>query len=245
MNELSHAAPVGLTLYKEVKRQMLAALSASEWAPGDAIPSEKQLCLRFGVSIGTLRKAIDELVAENILIRHQGRGTFVAVHNRGPHLFRFFNVVRHDGQKSYPQLTLNAFAKIKGDKAVCDKLGVAAGAEVFQFTNVRSLNDEPVLVDEITLPEILFPGMTEVQLRDRPSTLYNLYQVAYGLNVIRIEERVRATLASAVHAELLNIEPGMPLLQIHRVAFSYNNQPIEYRVSYVNTQRYEYFPSVA
>src|SRR3981081_2779070 len=117
MNELSHAAPVGLTLYKEVKRQMLAALSACEWAPGDAIPSEKQLCLRFGVSIGTLRKAIDELVAENSLIRHQGRGTFVAVHNRGPHLFRFFNVVRHDGQKSYPQLTLNAFAKIKGDKA--------------------------------------------------------------------------------------------------------------------------------
>jgi GntR family transcriptional regulator len=87
--------------------------------------------------------------------------------------------------------------------------------------------------------------MTEAQLRDRPSTLYNLYQVAYGLNVIRIEERVRATLASTVHAELLNIEPGMPLLQIHRVAFSYNNQPIEYRVSYVNTQRYEYFPSVA
>lgn len=245
MNEFSHRTPVGLTLYKEVKRQMLASLSTGEWTSGDAIPSEKQLCLRFDVSIGTLRKAIDELVAENILIRHQGRGTFVSVHNRGPHLFRFFNVVRHDGQKSYPKLTLNAFAKVKADKEACDKLGIADGANVFQFTNVRSLNDEPVLVDEITLPEILFPGMTEAQLRDRPSTLYNLYQISYGLNVIRIEERVRATLATAVQAELLRINPGMPLLQIYRVAFSYNNQVIEFRKSYVNTERYEYFPSVA
>lgn len=245
MTESTQTTLVGLTLYKEVKRQMLASLAAKEWTSGDAIPSEKQLCLRFGVSIGTLRKAIDELVAANILIRHQGRGTFVAVHNRGPHLFRFFNVVRHDGQKSYPTLALKAFTKTKADKVAGEKLGIAAGSEVFQFINVRSLSGEPVLVDEITLPETLFPGMSEEQLRDRPSTLYNLYQEVYGLNVIRIEERVRATLATAAYAELLAIEPGTPLLQIHRVAFSYNDKPIEYRVSYVNTQRFEYFPSVA
>ncbi|ABR90009.1 transcriptional regulator, GntR family [Janthinobacterium sp. Marseille] len=245
MNEFSANSPVGVTLYKEVKRQMLASLASSEWTSGDAIPSEKQLCQRFGVSIGTLRKAIDELVAENILIRHQGRGTFVAVHNRGPHLFRFFNVVRHDGQKSYPQLTLNSFVKTSADELAAEKLGIAVGSKVFQFVNVRSLNDEAVLVDEITLPEELFPGMTEAQLRERPSTLYNLYQVSYGINVIRIEERVRASLASAAHAKLLNIATGAPLLKIYRVAFSYNNQPIEFRTSYVNTERYEYFPSVA
>ena len=102
-----------------------------------------------------------------------------------------------------------------------------------------------MLVDEITLPAALFPGLTKTQLRDRPSTLYNLYQVSFGINVIRIEERVRASLASAAHAELLNIATGAPLLKIHRVAFSYNNQPIEFRTSYVNTEHYEYFPSVA
>jgi len=235
MNEFSSATSIGLTLYKEVKRQMLESLASSEWAPGDAIPSEKLLCQRFGVSIGTLRKAIDELVAENLLIRHQGRGTFVALHNRGPHLFRFFNVVRHDGQKSYPQLTLNSFSKTKTDDFASEKLGIPNGSAAFQFVNVRSLNDEPVLVDEITLPAALFPGLTKTQLRDRPSTLYNLYQVSFGINVIRIEERVRASLASAAHAELLNIATGAPLLKIHRVAFSYNNQPIEFRTSYVNT----------
>lgn len=245
MTELNPASSLGLPLYKEVQRRIVAALAAGEWEPGGAIPAEKHLCSRFGVSMGTLRKAIDELVAENILVRHQGRGTFVALHNRGPHLFRFFNVVAHDGTRSYPQLTLVAFSKVKADKVTCEKLGLPSGARTIFFTNVRSLNNEPVLVDEIKLPEALFPGMTEAQLRDRPSTLYNLYQVDYGLNVIRIEERVRATLASAAHAKLLKIKPGLPLLQIHRVAFSYNDQPIEYRVSYVNTERHEYFPSAA
>ncbi len=197
MPDLHPPTAVGVTLYKEVKRQLLADLSAGEWQPGEVVPSEKQLCLRFGVSIGTLRKAIDELVAENILIRHQGRGTFVATHGRDQHLFRFFNVVRHDGQKTYPKLTLTAFVKARADKATCDKLGIASSAKTFHFTNLLSLNDEPVQVDEITLPEALFAGLSAAQLRNRPSTLYSLYQVAYGLNVIRIEERVRATLAGA------------------------------------------------
>lgn len=234
---------VGLTLYKEVKRQVLAALAAKEWEPGDVIPPEKQLCIRFGVSIGTLRKAIDELVAENILIRHQGRGTFVAVHNRGTHLYRFFNVVRHDNKKIYPTLTLHSFGKKKADKMACEKLAIPPGSTVFRFTNVRSLEEEPVLVDRITLPESLFPGMTESQIRNRPSTLYNLYQTEYSLNIIKIEERVRACLADIELAALLKNKVGAPLLQIHRIAFSYNDQPIEYRVSYVNTERYEYVPS--
>lgn len=242
-NPVYQASSVGLTLYKEIKRQMLAALAAKEWEPGDVIPAEKQLCLRFGVSIGTLRKAIDELVAENILIRHQGRGTFVALHNRGTHLYRFFNVVRHDSKKFYPTLVLKQFAKKTADQLCSEKLGIAVGSPVFRFTNVRSLNEEPVLVDEITLPAALFPQLTEEQIRDRPSTLYNLYQTQYGLNIIRIEERVRAALSDKKLSKLLNIEPGTPLLQIHRVAFSYNDQPVEYRISYVNTQHYEYVPS--
>ncbi|MNR92485.1 HTH-type transcriptional regulator FrlR [compost metagenome] len=242
-NPVYQASSVGLTLYKEIKRQMLAALAAKEWEPGDVIPAEKQLCLRFGVSVGTLRKAIDELVAENILIRHQGRGTFVALHNRGTHLYRFFNVVRHDSKKFYPTLVLKQFGEKTADQLCSEKLGIAVGSPVFRFTNVRSLNEEPVLVDEITLPATLFPQLTEAQIRDRPSTLYNLYQAEFGLNIIRIEERVRAALSDKKLAKMLNIEPGVPLLQIHRVAFSYNDQPVEYRISYVNTQHYEYVPS--
>src|SRR3546814_147324 len=98
MNSLSQLSPSGTPLYQQVKRAVLAALSAGEWAQGEAIPPEKLLAERFSVSIGTLRKAIDELAAENILVRHQGRGTFVAIHSRNQHFFRYFRVVRQDGQ---------------------------------------------------------------------------------------------------------------------------------------------------
>jgi GntR family transcriptional regulator len=241
MSELDPSATLGMPLYKEVARQMLIALAAGEWKPGEAIPAEKKLGERFAVSIGTLRKAIDELAAENILIRHQGRGTFVATHSRDQHLYRFFNFVRHDGQKTYPKVSLLEFSRGRASRSIAEKLALASGARVYNFTNVESLNDEPVVIDEITLPETLFPGLTEAQLLQRPNTLYNLYQLAFGQNVIRIEERLRAGLAGAAHAQLLQIDAGTPLLEVYRVAFSFNQQPIERRISYVNTQRYEYF----
>jgi len=237
------AATVGVTLYKEVQRKMLLALSAGEWQPGEAIPAEKRLCERFSVSIGTLRKAIDELVAEGILIRHQGRGTFVATHGRGQHWFRYFKVARHDQPKTYPTSKLAGFAKGRADKETCEKLGIAGVSKVFQFANVLSLDGEPALVDDITLPEALFAGLTRARLEQRPSTLYNFYQSEFGLNVIRIEERLRAIVADARHAELLGIAPGTPLLQVRRVAFSYNDQPVEWRISNINTERFEYCAS--
>ena len=234
-----------MTLYKEVKRQMLLALARNEWSPGELIPSEKQLSLHFAVSIGTLRKAIDDLVAENILIRHQGRGTYVALHNRSQQLFRFFNVVRHDGLKTYPTLELIDFAKVTADRIAADKLGISGRAKVFRFVNVSSLGGEPVLVEQISLPEARFAGLTEAQLRTRANTLYSLYQVSFGVNVIRIDERLRATLANAELAQLLDIAIGTPLLEKHRVAYSYHDQPVEWRVSYINTADYEYFATQA
>lgn len=241
MTDLDPSSTLGMPLYKEVARRMMNALSAGEWQPGDVIPAEKKLGERFAVSIGTVRKAIDEMVAENILIRHQGRGTFVATHNKDQHLYRFFNVLRHDGLKNYPEVQMVSFSKEKADKIVASKLMIPNGAKTLHFSNLLSLNNEPVIIDEITLPENLFRGCTEQKLRDRPNTLYNLYQREFGINVIRIEERLRSGLASDEHAKLLQIRPGAPLLEIHRVAFSFNQQPIERRVSYVNTEKYEYY----
>ncbi|MDX3893819.1 GntR family transcriptional regulator [Pusillimonas sp.] len=245
MPTLDPASPSGLPLYKEVKRQIVQALSAAEWKPGDMIPSEKQLCARFGVSIGTLRKAIDELVSENILVRHQGRGTFVAVHNRGPRLFRFFNLIDSDGQRTYPQLEIVGFSKGRADKSAASKLGIAVGARTYRIATVRSIDGTPLLTEDITLSQALFPDLTAEKVRQRPSTLYNLYQVAYGINVVRIEEGVQACIAEGEQARRLGVEPGLPLLQVRRVAYSYNDQPVEYRVSHIDSRHHEYFRAVS
>lgn len=232
--------PPGGPLYEQVKQAVLSALAQGEWKQGDAIPPERQLAERFGVSIGTLRKAIDELAAENILVRHQGRGTYVAAHSRNAHFFKFFRIVRQDGHKSYPATSLLRFRRARASALVREKLGLPAGAGVLEFSNVLSLNGEIVQVDDISLPEARFAGLTEQQLRERPSTLYNLYQEAFGVNVIATDERLRACLADAQHAAWLGVAEGTPLLEVRRVAYSYSRQPVEWRISRVNTGRYEY-----
>jgi len=236
----SHPVPLGSPLYKQVKQAMLAALSRGEWKQGEAVPPERTLAERFGVSIGTLRKAIDELAAENILIRHQGRGTFVAIHARNQHFFKFFRIVRNDGHKSYPVTQLVRFRRVRAGAVAREKLLLGPGAYVYEFSNVLSLNGDVVMVDDITLPEALFSGLTEKQRRERPSTLYNLYQDAYGINVIATDERLRVCQADAAQARWLGVDQGAPLLEIRRVAFSYHHRPVEWRVSRVNTQGYEY-----
>ena len=231
---------IGGTRYKEVKSGILAALAAKEWKGGEAIPSEKRLSERFGVSIGTLRKAIDDLVADNILVRHQGLGTFVALHQRDRHFFRFFRIVRQDGDKSYPTVSLVSFSKGKATRAMAAMLGIEPNARVFSFVNRLTLHDETVMIDNITVAEERFPGLTEAALRERPSTLYNFYQDAFHINVVGTEERLRVGTANAVESKLLDVPGGTPLLEVRRIAYSYHHEPVEVRISHVNTARYEY-----
>ncbi|MDQ0138872.1 GntR family transcriptional regulator [Cupriavidus necator] len=233
-------AAIGGVLYKDVKHAILAALAAGEWKPGEAIPSERKLIERFGVSIGTLRKAIDELVAENIMIRHQGRGTFVATHRQEDHFFRFFRIVRQDGYREYPTVRLARFRRARADKDEAAALGLPVGEAVFRFTNVLSLEGRPVMIDAITVPAERFKALTEKLLRERPNTLYNFYQDVFGINIIRTEERLRAALADEEDQELLGVPVGTAMLKILRVASSYQNERIEYRVSRLDTSDYEF-----
>ncbi len=214
-------------LYKDVKRQLMEALTRAEWKPGEAIPSERRLADRFAISIGTVRKAVDELVAENILIRQQGRGTFVASHTRDRLLFYFFHIVPEQGPKEYPEVELLSFVRSKADRALAERLQIVTGDPVLRIRNALRLQR--------------FPGLTEKRFRDRPSTIYNFYQDFYGVSVVRSSERLRAVGADPDVAALLAVAPGAPLLQIRRLALTYNDVPVEARVSHVNTARHEYF----
>lgn len=219
---------------------MMDALARDEWRPGETIPSEKRLCERFGVSVGTLRKAIDTLAKAHILIRHQGLGTFVASHSRPRHLFQFFNLSPHERPRTYPDVQFLSFAASKADKLTAEKLRLDVGSDVFEIRNLLLMEHHPVSVDILTLPAKLFHGMNDSIVRNRPGTLYHLYLERYGVNVIRIDERVRAAAAPAASAKLLGLKTGAPILEIRRIAFSFNQQPVEWRISHVNTSHHEY-----
>jgi GntR family transcriptional regulator len=235
--ELGASAP----LYRDVKRRLTHSIAGGEWSPGEALPSETKLAQRFDVSIGTLRKAIDELVAEHIVVRHQGRGTFVAAHSQTRLMFHFFHIVPRAGDKQYPQTRTLAFRRDRADAAEAAKLALAAGEAVYRVRNLLSLGGNPVIIDELVVPQRLFPDLTEKILTGRDNTIYHLYQTRYGINVLRTSERLRAALADADTARLLGLKPGAPLLEIARVALTYHDAPVELRRSLVNTAEHDYF----
>ncbi|MEO7244648.1 MAG: GntR family transcriptional regulator [Rubrivivax sp.] len=232
----------GSPLYREVRRQIENAIDALEWRPGEVIPSEKNLCERYGVSMGTLRKAVDELTATGLLVRKQGVGTFVGQHSEDRYLFSFFHLVGRKGQKEYPGVAFRAFAVAAADNFAAQSLGVRAGARLFRVSNVLSLRGKVTSMDEIYLPAALFPGMTEQRLRDRTATLYQMYQDEFHVTVVRASERVRGFAASQTLAQVLQTGIGAPLLEIIRIAYTFQDRPIELRYSYVNTETCEYRP---
>lgn len=232
-------------LYRDVKRLLVQSIAAGEWPPGVALPSESRLAERYQVSIGTLRKAIDELVAERMVVRQQGRGTFVATHGASRLLFHFFHIVPRGGEKQYPRTRMLAFRRGRAEPEEAAKLALAPGDPVLRIRNLLLLQDAPVVLDELVLPQRLFPDLSEKIFTARDNTIYHLYQTRYGINVLRTSERLRGALASAGAAKLLGVKKGAPLLEIDRVALTYNDAPVELRHSLVNTEKHEYFSDLS
>jgi GntR family transcriptional regulator len=227
-------------LYKEVKLRLTRALMLGEWRAGQAIPSEARLAQRFRVSLGTVRKAIDELVAEKILVRQQGRGTFIATHTPDRTLFHFFHIVGKDGRKETPTTRLLSFERGRAEASQAQQLGISRGERIYRIRNLLSLSGEPILIDEIVISAQRFPDLDDVKFGARAGTIYGLYQEQYGINVIRIAEKLSATLADTICAQLLQLPPRAPLLRIERIAYTYHECPVEMRLSLVNTSQHEY-----
>lgn len=232
--------PARHPLYKEVKLRITRGLIDGEWHPGAAIPSETKLAERFRVSIGTVRKAIDELVAEKILLRQQGKGTFVARHTLDRTLFYFFHLVGKDGRKETPDTEMLSFVRARADAGVAAALRIGRGERIFRIRNLLRLSGDAVVIDDIVIPAQRFPDMDERIFGEREGTIYGLYQARYGINVIRIAERLSATLADEATALLLGVAKATPLLSIARLAYTYNDQPVELRHSLVDTTQHEY-----
>ena len=223
-----------------MKYRITRSLIAGEWKPGDAIPSESRLAESFNVSVGTVRKAIDELVAEKILLRQQGRGTFVTTHSEDRTLYYFFHIVGKDGAKETPAHELLAFEKCKADAEAARRLGIARGERVLRISNLLKLAGVPVILDEIVLPATRFPDLSESAFTSREGTIYAFYQARYGINVVRINERLSAAHPDARTANLLGVRVASPVLVIKRVAYTYHDAPVEMRTSWVNTETHEY-----
>ena len=231
-----------LTAYEEVKQKITEDLVRGRYPMGQALPAEKDLSKELDVSIGTLRKAVDELVAEGIVVRRQGRGTYVAEHDLKRLLYYFFHVVKHDvDKKANPRVELVSLNTAVATKEEASKLNIKEGAPVWRLVNCLYLEERCVMIDQITLDKKRFKNLNRAEFINREGSIYQLYQMKYGQTVVRSSERLRASLVSKQHAEWLDIKANSPVLVIRRVALGIQDDPIEWRISTLNTNQYEYF----
>jgi GntR family transcriptional regulator len=233
-------AASAMPLYRQAKRALLQAIEGGACPIGAALPSESRLAAGLGVSIGTVRRAVDELVADHILVRLQGRGTFVATHDAQRFLFQFFHVERSDGLREAPEVELLAVERQRADAEAAEALRLREGETVWMIENRLRLQRRPVVYDRIVVPCGLFKGLTERRLRERPGTIYQLYQSEFGITVVRAAERARAIAADRSAARVLGLAPGTPVMQVRRTALTFGDKPVEYRVSTINTARHDY-----
>ena len=237
---MAQTSPTFSPLYRQIKSLMLQALESGEWTPGQSIPSEQELAARFGVSQGTVRKAIDEMAAENLLVRKQGKGTFVASHNDPRSLFRFLRLVPEGGDLSHPHSKPLECWRAKAGQEAARVLSIEPGSPIIIVRRLLEFSAKPVVVDEIYLPGEVFQGLTLEMLQDWRGSLYSLFESRFGLRMIRAEERIRAVAADRRTAEMLRVKEGVPLLSVERVTYTYGDKPVEWRRGLYSTAEHFY-----
>src|SRR5712691_8244002 len=171
----SAAAPSFRPLYEQIKILLTQSLVAGEWKPVETIPSEFELAARFRVSQGTVRKAIDELASEHILLRRQGKGTFVASHNEPSYQYRFLRVTPDSGEKLQPQNLFFGLERGKAGGDAAHALGLKPGSPTLGFKRVMSFAGRAMILDDIVFAASQFPGLTLAELEEFAGSVYSFY----------------------------------------------------------------------
>ena len=228
-------------LYLQIRERLVQGLQGGEWRPGEAIPSEIELAARFGVSQGTVRKAIDVLATEHMLIRRQGRGTFVASHLEQRAQYRFLRLRPDEGEPVQPTSRFVECRRMRAPGEIARALELKAGEGVVMIRRQLQFGSVPLVLDEIWLPGTRFKGLTAERLNAYSGPLYGLLEAEFGTRMIHASERVRAVAAEAQQSEWLEVRPGEPLLLAERISTTYTGRPVEVRRGWYVTRGHHYF----
>ena len=234
------ATPSFSPLYRQIKALLTRSLQGGQWKPGEAIPAEVELAARYKVSQGTVRKAIDELAADNLLVRRQGKGTFVATHAEAKTQYRFLRLMHDSGEAPGLRRQLLDCRRMRAPSDIVQALRLERGEQAVQVRRLLLAGDAPVVLDELWLPASLFKGLTLQMLSEDRGPMYGLFERHFGVRMIRAEEKIRAVAAAVEDAALLALSEGAPLLCVERLAFTYGDKPVEFRRGLYNTAAHHY-----
>lgn len=232
-------AAKGKPLYRVVEDHIRSLISRGRLIPGDLIPSETQLAKALGVSPGTVKKAITNLVWEQLLFRHQGKGTYVSRVDFEKSLFRFFTYGDAEGRSVRIHKETTARKRMPGPVDICRRLGVEKGTDLIYIERVGFVGERPILVEYSWWPATVVPGLEDENLHI-PDYLYALVFDHYGVPIVRAQETLTAGGADPQTAEMIGVAKDTPVVVLKRVTYTQGDRIVEVRTTKGRADRFSY-----
>ena len=225
-------------LHLQVRNALLERIAAGEWAQGSPLPSEFDFAQEYGLSTGTIRKALDWLDQSRILVRRQGRGTFVRDQSAAETEARYEKLCKADGSAFGDFIEKISRAEAVADDDECARLKVTQGALVWRVECLRTVEGRPHILELLSLPRVIFSNCG--------SGGYSLAKLAvdHGLLLGQASERVSSELPPQWVAERLGAAPDRPMMVLDRVINTIQGKPIEWRKCYCATPEAHYMASI-
>lgn len=227
---MTEAAEAMKPLYLRMQEDLLRRVQSGEWRPGELLPSENALAAEYGVSVGTARKAIEELADRRLLVRQRGRGTTVGMHTHREEVLRHYRLVSGTGERVNQDTSYLDVTPARASAAEAKALGINRGTAVTRVRRLRFYQKQPVVIEHLTLREDLLPGIGTLIDATRPEVLYAVLERQFHIIIGKVQEKVTAVRAEAPDVELLGVELGEPMLQIERIAFDLRSLAVERRI---------------
>ncbi len=226
-------------LYFQLMELIKARIANHAWKQDETIPSENELAATYEVSVGTVKKALSELVNEGVLYRRQGKGTFVARPDFKRSFIRFFRYGLGAGEEGlFPSSRVLSSAVTAPSRKIRDILRLGSQDRVLVIKRLRTLHDEPLMLEDLCLPEKLFRGFDQVDISRE--LLYPIYDAKYNTPITWADEFLEPRIADDEVASVLNIKPGEAVIFIERIAYTYGDKPVEFRASIGRGDRFRY-----
>ena len=227
-----------VALHHQIKEDLFLHLRSGRWTPGAELPTEEALCKHYGVSRGTVRRAIADLVTDGYVERHRGRGTYVSHPKLESGIVGSYSRFRVVGPPLDPGGRVLFCKRIRAAKDVAAMMQIEAGTPLWNLERVRFTQGKAVSVQTSFLPVAICPELSRQPLATEH--LIDVLRDTYGVMLASAVEYIDPTVADGYSARLLGIKVRTPLFQIERTTCTVTGAVAEYRRAVLRGDVYRY-----
>ncbi len=217
----------GLPVYMQIVDTLLERIEQRDLSPGDKMPSERSLAEDFGVNRRTIRQALEVLERRGLVERQRGSGTFVSQPRIERDAAEFFHFTERIRQRGFaPRSQMLNLERVRPSPTIAVELELSPTAEIYRCHRLRTISDQPILIETFALPAELVPGFENFDVSER--SVYELMRTEYGVEVEYARQSLEAVALSQIEAQWLGASPGAPAMLERRLAFDATGRPVDF-----------------